>query len=191
MRLELFSDAVFAIIITIMVLELRPPVGHTVVDLQQLWPIALSYVLSFVYLIIYWNNHHHLMSALKHKPTAGIMWANSHLLFWLSLVPFSTAWLGESHGAMVPAFVYGLNLLLAACAYFILQNCIIKAQIRAHGTSTLARALGTDVKGKLSPLFYIAGTLAALRWPVMAYAFYVLVALMWIVPDRRLEKLDL
>lgn len=184
-RLELFSDAVFAIIITIMVLELRPPVGHELSDLVALWPIAISYVLSFVYLIIYWNNHHHLMSAMK-RPTAGIMWSNAHLLFWLSLIPFSTAWLGESHGAYAPALVYGINLLLAAIAYFILQSRIIKSQ---GSESPLQKALGNDIKGKLSPLFYVFGIVGSFFNPLIGYFWYVVVALMWIVPDRRIESL--
>ncbi len=184
-RLELFSDAVFAIIITIMVLELRPPLGHELFDLIHLWPIAVSYLLSFIYLIIYWNNHHHLMSAMK-RPTAGIMWSNAHLLFWLSLIPFSTAWLGESHGAVVPAFVYGINLLLAALAYFILQWRIILSE---GPEGRLKKALGNDIKGKLSPLFYIFGIIGSVFNPLIGYAWYVIVALMWIVPDRRIETL--
>jgi len=183
-RLEAFSDGVFAIIITIMVLELHAPEGGALADLYPLVPVIFSYILSFVYVIIYWNNHHHLLKAMM-RPSAGVMWANAHLLFWLSLIPFATAWLGESHGETVPAILYGVVLLAAAIAYFILQIRIVAA----HGAnSALARALGKDLKGKLSPVLYIVAILAAFVAPTLAYIIYAAVALMWIIPDRRIEK---
>lgn len=182
-RLELFSDAVFAIIITIMVLELRPPAGHEFRDLQFLVPVLGSYILSFLYLIIYWNNHHHLLKAMV-RPTAAIMWSNAHLLFWLSLVPFTTDWLGESHGTPAPAVLYGVVLLGAACAYVILQNNIIKA---CSKDSVLAKAIGKDVKGKISMALYAVAVIFAFRIPISSYILFAVVALMWIVPDRRIE----
>ncbi len=183
-RLELFSDAVFAIIITIMVLELHPPEGGELADLIPLMPIVLSYILSFFYLIIYWNNHHHLLKTMRHL-TAGIMWANAHLLFWLSLVPFVTAWLGESEGAHLPTLLYGAVMLAAACAYFILQRTIVAV----HGNdSALARALGNDIKGKISPALFILAIIFSFFAPVLSYLLYAAVPLLWIIPDRRLEK---
>jgi uncharacterized membrane protein len=183
-RLETFSDGVLAIIITIMVLELRVPHGSDLVTLRPLLPVFLTYVLSFIYLGIYWNNHHHLLKAGR-KMTAGIMWANLHLLFWLSLFPFVTGWMGENHFTAVPSALYGGVLLMAAIAYFILQNLIIKAYGRA---SKLAQAMGADVKGKLSPVLYALGIAASFYRPWIAGFIYTLVALIWLVPDRRLER---
>jgi uncharacterized membrane protein len=186
LRIEFFSDALFAIIITLMALELHPPEGHSVTDLFPLVPVLMSYTLSFVYLIIYWNNHHHLMRAIS-KPTGAIMWANAHLLFWLSLVPFSTAWLGQSGGEPMPALLYGVSLLCPAIAYVILQSAIIHAQGR-H--SQLKKALGRDIKGKISPVVYVLGIFSTFIAPVISYVLYAFVALLWIVPDQRLEGLE-
>ena len=191
-RLEAFSDGVLAIVITIMVLELRVPVaneGHvaTFSDLvdAHLVPVFLSYVLSFVYIAIYWNNHHHLMSTAAHV-SGSIMWANMHLLFWLSLVPFSTSWLGESHGAAAPAALYGVILLMAGLAYFVLSKMII----RQDGTDgTLARAVGRDRKGQASPVLYALAIGAAFVWTPLAYAIYVVVTALWLIPDKRIERL--
>ena len=183
-RLEAFSDGVLAIIITIMVLELRVPHGGTLAELQPLAPVLASYVLSFVYIGIYWANHHHMLH-LVHRVEGAMLWANLHLLFWLSLVPFTTAWVGENHFAPTPMAVYGLVLLMAAIAYFLLQRSIIAVQ---GPESSLRRALGKDWKGKLSPLFYLAAIPLAYvnRW--LSAAFYVAVALLWLVPDRRIER---
>jgi uncharacterized membrane protein len=183
-RLTAFSDGVIAIIITIMVLELKVPHGADLAALAKVLPVLLAYVLSFIYVAIYWNNHHHLLHTVS-KVTASILWANMHLLFWLSLIPFATGWSGENRGTKLPTAVYGASLLMAAIAYSILQAVII----RAHGgsESTLAKALGLDVKGKLSLLLYIAAIAAAFYRPWIAYAIYVVVALMWLVPDRRIE----
>ena len=183
-RLEAFSDGILAIIITIMVLDLRVPHGESLADLQPILPIFLSYVLSFVNLGIYWNNHHHLFTATK-KVDGAVMWANLHLLFWLSLVPFTTAWMGENHFASAPSAVYGMVLLMAAIAYFILLRCILRLE---GPESTIARAVGADWKGKLSPLFYLAAIPLAFVSPWISGALYVTVALMWIVPDRRIER---
>jgi uncharacterized membrane protein len=184
-RLEAFSDGVLAIVITIMVLELKVPHGSDFADLAPLLPIFLTYLLSFIYVGIYWNNHHHLLKAAR-RVTGGIMWANLHLLFWLSLFPFVTGWAGENHFTALPTALYGFVLLMAAIAYYILQGRII----RDHGRhSPLAQALGKDLKGKLSPLFYIAGMIGAFFNPAISACFYVAVALMWLVPDRRLEHL--
>ena len=184
-RLEAFSDGVLAIIITIMVLELRPPHGATLAALAPLLPVFLSYLLSFVYLGIYWSNHHHMLH-MTQRVTGGILWANLHLLFWLSLVPFATAWMGENALASATTALYGMVLLANAIAYVILQYVIIRSQ--GEG-SPLAAAIGGDRKGKLSPLLYVTGIVAALLgWPLVADAFYVLVALIWLVPDRRIER---
>jgi uncharacterized membrane protein len=184
-RLEAFSDAVIAILITIMVLELRIPHEADLEALGEVAPVFIVYVLSFVYLAIYWNNHHHLM-VLTDRINGKILWANVHLLFWLSLVPFTTGWMGENDFAKLPTTVYGIVLLLAAIAYFILQTAIISAQ---GPKSRLANALGRDLKGKVSPLLYIAGISSAYlnRW--IALGFYVVVALMWLIPDRRIESI--
>ena len=183
-RLEAFSDGVIAIIITIMVLELKVPHGSDLASLAPLLPVFLSYVLSFIYVGIYWNNHHHMLQA-AHKVSGSVLWANLHLLFWLSLFPFATAWMGENHFAPVPTAAYGLVLLMAAIAYWMLQQRIIA--VEGHD-SLLARATGSDFKGRLSPLFYIAGIGLAFVQPWLSCALYVLVALVWLVPDRRIES---
>ena len=183
-RLEAFSDGVLAILITIMVLELRVPHGSTLSALAPLTPVFASYVLSFVYLAIYWNNHHHMLH-VTHKVTGGILWANMHLLFWLSLVPFVTGWMGENHFEATPTAVYGVVLLMAALAYYLLQTRIIKAE---GPDSTLALAVGADWKGKLSPLLYITAIALAFLNQAVAQAIYVLVAIIWLVPDRRIER---
>lgn len=178
-----FSDGVIAIIVTIMVLELKVPHEASWVALSGLWPVFLSYVLSFIYVAIYWNNHHHLMHTCK-SVSGLILWANMHLLFWLSLIPFATAWMGENHFGQVPTALYGVALLMPAIAYFLLQTAIV----RQHGRNgELAQALGRDVKGKISPPLYLAGVAAAFFVPWVAYAIYVGVALMWLVPDKRIE----
>jgi uncharacterized membrane protein len=184
-RLEAFSDGVLAIIITIMVLELKVPHGDDLATLQALLPVFLSYVLSFVYVGIYWNNHHHLLHATQHI-SGGILWANLHLLFWLSLFPFATGWMGENHFAPVPTALYGFVLLMAALAYTLLQRSLI-----AHDPheALLAHAVGRDLKGKLSLLIYAVSIPTALylnHW--LAQLGFVLVALMWLVPDRRIER---
>ncbi len=183
-RLEAFSDGVIAIIITIMVLELRPPHGETFPTLKPLLPVFLSYVLSFIYIAIYWNNHHHMLHAC-HKVTGSVLWANLHLLFWLSLIPFTTAWMGENHYAEPPTALYGFVLLMAAIAYYILQSRIIATEGR---DSVLARAVGSDWKGKLSPVLYVFAILIAFGSHWASKAVYVLVALMWLVPDQRIER---
>ncbi|MEZ5104071.1 MAG: TMEM175 family protein [Draconibacterium sp.] len=184
-RIEAFSDGVIAIIITIMVLEIKVPHGEKFFDLIPLIPIFLSYVLSFVYLGIYWNNHHHMLQTVK-KINGGILWANLHLLFWLSLIPFVTGWMGENHFEKEPVALYGFILLMAAVAYFILQNLIIKA----HGKeSVLAKAIGRDIKGKISPVLYILGIIFSWINPWISGALYVFVALMWLIPDNRIEKI--
>jgi uncharacterized membrane protein len=182
-RLEAFSDGVLAIIITIMVLELKVPHGADLEALKPLLPVFLSYVLSFIYVGIYWNNHHHLLKACR-KVAGTIMWANLHLLFWLSLLPFATGWMGENHIAPLPTALYGVVLLCAAVAYYLLQNCILKNQ----GDSKLAVALGNDFKGKLSPLFYLAAIPAAFYHSWISACLYVCVALLWLIPDRRIER---
>jgi uncharacterized membrane protein len=183
-RLEAFSDGVLAIIITIMVLELKVPHGADVAALIPLIPVFLSYLLSFVYIGIYWNNHHHMLHA-THKVNGNILWANLHLLFWLSLVPFATGWMGENHFAAAPTALYGIPLLMAAIAYWILQRTIIASQ--GH-ESMLGAAIGTDIKGKLSPLLYLLAIGSAFINQWIADAIYVFVALIWLVPDRRIEK---
>ncbi|AMK77060.1 TMEM175 family protein [Methylomonas sp. BW4-1] len=183
-RLEAFSDGVLAIIITIMVLELKVPHTADINALIPLIPVLLSYVLSFVYVGIYWNNHHHLLHTCQ-KVTGSILWANLHLLFWLSLFPFTTAWMGENHFAAIPTMAYGVVLLMAAIAYILLQYLIIGSQ----GTnSLLKRAVGSDWKGKSSPLIYLIATLSTFWSPWLAQGLYVLVALLWLVPDRRIEN---
>ncbi|MBI1285634.1 MAG: DUF1211 domain-containing protein [Thiobacillus sp.] len=183
-RLEAFSDGVIAIIITIMVLELKVPHDATWEALAGLWPVFITYVLSFLYVGIYWNNHHHLLRAAS-SISSGTLWANLHLLFWLSLMPFTTGWMGENDFARLPTMLYGGNLLACAIAYHVMQ-----AQLtRHHGPdSALARALGGDMKGKISLLSYIVGTLlAAFTSPMLGFAAFVGVALLWLVPDRRME----
>jgi len=183
-RLAAFSDGVIAIIITIMVLELKAPHGADWLALRGLIPNFLSYALSFVYVAIYWNNHHHLLHTVT-RVDGLILWANSHLLFWLSLVPLTTAWMGEHYLAPAPTALYGVSLLLPAIAYYLLQ----KAITRRHGAdSTLAHALGRDIKGKISPFLYIAAIVLVSVSPWLSMALYTLVALMWLVPDRRIER---
>lgn len=183
-RLEAFSDGVIAIIITIMVLEMKTPHGEDLAALRPMVPVFISYVLSFVYVGIYWNNHHHLMQAAQ-KVNGSILWANLHLLFWLSLFPFVTGWMGENHFAPWPVAVYGMALLMAAVAYSILVSALLK--LHGHG-SPLAAALGRDLKGKLSILAYAAAIALSFveRW--LAVGLYVLVAVMWLIPDQRIEK---
>jgi uncharacterized membrane protein len=184
-RLAAFSDGVIAIIITIMVLELHVPHGDDWSALSKLWPIFLSYVLSFLYIAIYWNNHHHLLHAFK-QVNGRILWANTHLLFWLSLIPFATGWMGENNFAEVPTAVYGVALFMPAVAYYILQFTIIQSEGRASG---LARAIGSNFKGKISPILYGAAIGLAFIEPWIACGIYTFVALMWLVPDRRIEKI--
>ena len=183
-RLEAFSDGVIAIIITIMVLEMKVPHGSDWTALKPLLPVFLSYVLSFLYVGIYWNNHHHLLKACR-KVNAGILWANLHLLFWLSLFPFVTGWMGENHFTPLPTALYGTVLLFAALAYYILQGRIIAEQGR---NSKLAASLGKDWKGKVSLALYGVGIVTSVFQPWLAGGIYVLVALMWLVPDKRLER---
>ena len=184
-RLEAFSDGVLAIIITIMVLELQVPHASDLASLRPLIPVATCYVLSFVYLGIYWNNHHHMLHVTR-RVNGRILWANLHLLFWLSLIPFVTGWMGENNFAPVPTAAYGVVLLLAAIAYFVLQHAIISSQ---GPQSVLRAAIGADWKGKLSPVCYAAAILAALVWPVVAGVIYAGVAVLWLVPDRRIERM--
>jgi uncharacterized membrane protein len=183
-RLEAFSDGVLAIIITIMVLELKVPHAVELAALKPVLPVLLSYVLSFIYLGIYWNNHHHLFQATE-QVSGGILWANLHLLFWLSLFPFTTAWMGENHLAAIPTAIYGFVLLMAAIAYYVLQRTIIAKEGRE---SLLARAVGRDWKGKLSPLLYLAAIPIAFVSPWIAGGLYVLAALIWLIPDPRIER---
>lgn len=182
-RVEAFSDGVIAIIITIMVLEMKVPHGNTLAALGPLLPVFLSYVLSFIYIGIYWNNHHHMLHTTRHV-TGGILWANLHLLFWLSLFPFATGWMGENHFAPIPIALYGFVLFMAALAYRLLQHTIIASQ---GPNSLLAKAIGHDTKGKLSPLLYAIAIITAFSEPGIAIAIYASVALMWLVPDRRIE----
>jgi uncharacterized membrane protein len=184
-RLEAFSDGVLAILITIMVLEFNIPQRPELSALIPVIPAVLSYVLSFIYLGIYWNNHHHLMHTVKYV-TGDILWANLHLLFWLSLVPFATGWMGENHFAPTPMALYGIILLMAAIAYYILQTRIVKD----HGPdSVLAKAIGKDLKGKISPILYVIGIGSSLFSPWVAGGLYVLVAFIWLVPDKRIEMI--
>jgi uncharacterized membrane protein len=183
-RLAAFSDGVIAVIITIMVLELKAPHDVSLSSLKETAPVFLSYVLSFIYVAIYWNNHHHFFYLVA-RVSGVMLWANLHLLFWLSLIPFATNWMGEHPASPVPTAVYGVVLLMAAIAWYVLQTVIIRAQ---GSESALARALGQDVKGKLSSLFYLAGILLAFVDARLSDAIYALVALMWLVPDRRIER---
>jgi uncharacterized membrane protein len=184
-RLEAFSDGVIAIIITIMVLELKVPHGETISSLAPLIPVFLSYVLSFVYVGIYWNNHHHMLNTCK-KVTGPILWANLHLLFWLSLFPFVTGWMGENHFASAPSAIYGVVLLMAAVAYFTLQQFIIASQ---GPDSLLKKAIGNDWKGKASPLIYLISIPIAFWSHWVSQGLFVFVALIWLVPDRRIENI--
>jgi uncharacterized membrane protein len=183
-RLEAFSDGVIAIIITIMVLEMKVPHGESIDSLRPLVPIFLSYVLSFVYVGIYWNNHHHMLQASR-KISGAVLWANLHLLFWLSLFPFATGWMGENHFASMPSALYGMVLLMAAIAYWVLQQTIIAVE---GPTSVLKTAVGGDWKGKLSPFVYVVAIASTFWVHWVAQALYVLVALVWLIPDRRIER---
>ena len=183
-RLEAFSDGVIAIIITIMVLELKVPHGHTWADLEPKWPVFLSYILSFVYVGIYWNNHHHLLHTTP-RITGRVLWPNLHLLFWLSLIPFVTGWMGENHFAALPTALYGVVLLAAAIAFFILQHALIACQ---PAGSALSRAVGRDLKGKISPVLYAAAIPLAFLSPIVAGVLYAAVAILWLIPDRRIER---
>jgi uncharacterized membrane protein len=183
-RLEAFSDGVIAILITIMVLEMKVPSGEHLEALAPVLPVFLSYVLSFVYLGIYWNNHHHMLHTVR-RVTGPMLWANLHLLFWLSLVPFTTHWMGANHFASLPTALYGAVLLMAGVAYYVLQQLIIASQ---GPDSLLKRAVRGDWQGKSSPLIYLAAILIAFWSPRTAQALYILVALIWLVPDRRIER---
>jgi uncharacterized membrane protein len=183
-RVEAFSDGVIAIIITIMVLELKVPHGETLSDLASLTPVLLSYVLSFVNVGIYWNNHHHMLHVTE-RVTGGILWANLHLLFWLSLVPFATGWMGQNHFAAAPTALYGVPLFMAGLAYLILQQMIVRSQ----GTdSVLAEALGADFKGKISSVLYLLAIGSAFVNQWIADFLYVFIAAIWVIPDRRIER---
>jgi uncharacterized membrane protein len=185
-RLEAFSDGVVAILITIMVLELKVPQGHDLAALRPMLPVFLAYVLSFIYLGIYWNNHHHMLHVVE-RINGPILWANLHLLFWLSLVPVATHWMGEAHGAPVPTALYGVNLLMAAVAWTILKNAIV-----AHEGpgSKLAKAMGDDRKGRMSLALYLAAIPLAFVHTIISQALFLVVALMWLRPDRRIEALE-
>ena len=183
-RIEAFSDGVIAIIITIMVLELKVPEAVGPSELKPLLPVFLNYVLSFIYVGIYWNNHHHMFHSTK-QVTGGMMWANLHLLFWLSLIPFTTAWVGQNHLAEIPTATYGFVLLMAAIAYYILQRTIIAQQ---GPGSILAKAIGADWKGKISPVCYLSAIPLAFVNPTISMVLYVFVALLWLIPDRRIER---
>jgi TMEM175 potassium channel family protein len=183
-RLTAFTDGVIAVIITIMVLELRAPRGTDLHALLELWPSFLSYLLSFIYVGLYWNNHHHFFQ-LTPLVNGAILWANLHLLFWLSLVPFATSWVDESGFAAGPAAAYGVVLLMCAIAFYILERVIVHAQGK---DSPLEKAIGRDLKGKLSPILYLSGVALAFYAPAISYALYALVAAMWLVPDRRVEN---
>jgi len=183
-RLLAFSDGVIAVIITIMVLELKAPHGAEWADLAKVWPTLLSYVMSFVYIAIYWNNHHHLLHLLE-KVNGAILWANMHLLFWLSLVPFATDWMGENHFAALPVAVYGAALAMPAVAFYVLGRTIIAFE---GPGSELAKAIGDDIKARVSILIYLVGIATALWQPVIACALYAVVAVIWFVPDRRIEE---
>lgn len=183
-RLEAFTDGVIAIIITIMVLEIKVPHGESLNQLLPLWPKFISYVLSFLYVGIYWNNHHHTMQAVK-SVNSTVLWTNLHLLFWLSLLPFSTGWMGENHFAQQPTMIYGINLLMAAIAYYIWARSIVAH----HGKdSDIAHAFGADIKGKLSLVMYALGIGFTFIQPWLGFSVFVVVALMWLVPDRRMHQ---
>jgi uncharacterized membrane protein len=183
-RLETFSDGVIAIIITIMVLEIKVPHGNDFQALKPLLPVILSYLLSFIYLAIYWNNHHHLFHTIE-KVSGGILWANLHLLFWLSLIPFTTGWMGENHFAPAPMALYGLVLLMCAIAYWLLQHFLMANHDQ---NDILARAVGKDLKGKISPVLYLLAIPSAFIHPLISGSIYIFVALMWLIPDRRIER---
>jgi len=182
-RLEAFSDGVLAIIITIMILEIKVPIGIDVISLKPLIPIFLSYVLSFIYIGIYWNNHHHMLHTVKHV-SGDILWANLHLLFWLSLIPFVTGWIGENHFAKAPMILYGIILLMSALAYFLLQS----RRIKNHGSeSVLSKAIGNDLKGKISPILYLIAIGFCFTSTLIGGIIYIVVAIIWLVPDKRIE----
>ena len=183
-RLEAFSDAVIAIILTIMVLEIKVPHAADLAALKPLLPVVLSYLLSFIYLAIYWNNHHHMFHTIE-RVSGGVLWANMHLLFWLSLIPFTTGWVGENHFAAAPMALYGVVLFMCAVAYFILQSLLI-AKHDHH--DLLARAVGKDLKGKISPVLYLIAIPSAYVHPLISGSIYILVALMWLIPDTRIER---
>ena len=182
-RLTAFTDGVLAVIITIMVLEMKPPHGAGVADLIALWPVFSSYVLSFVYVAIYWNNHHHFFHLVE-TVDGAVLWANMHLLFWLSMVPFATAWMGENHFAPAPTALYGVALLMSAVAWYLMQTVIIRQQ---GPGSPLRGAIGRDLKGKLSPILYLTGIVLAFVSTTVSDLIYLGVALMWLIPDRRIE----
>ena len=183
-RMEAFSDGMIAIFITVMVLEMKVPHAPDLASLAPLVPVFLTYVLSYIYLGIYWNNHHHMLHATR-LVTGAVLWANLHLLFWLSLIPFTTGWMGENHFTPIPTAAYGVVLFMSAVAYWGLQQTII----RQHGAGELLqRAVGTDWKGKLSPVLYLTAIVLAFAWPPVSLAIYVAVALLWLVPDRRIER---
>lgn len=183
-RLEAFSDGVLAIIITIMVLEMKVPHGVFWHSLQPLFPVFVSYVLSFIYIGIYWNNHHHMMHAVK-QVNGKTLWANMHLLFWLSLIPFVTGWMGENNFATLPVALYGVVLLMAAIAYYLLAHLLVGLEGK---DSTLAQAFGKDWKGKISPIVYAAGIGLSFIRPWLGFAMYIIVAVIWFIPDKRIEK---
>ena len=182
-RLTALTDGVVAVIITIMVLELKPPHDADLAALAGLWPTFLSFVLSFIYVAIYWNNHHHFFRLVPHV-SGGVMWANLNLLFWLSLIPFTTAWMDEHNFAPVPVAAYGGSLLMCALSWYVMQAAIMHAQGEA---SVLRQAIGRDLKGKLSPFVYLAGMMLAFVWPIASYALYAALAAVWLIPDRRVE----
>ena len=183
-RLEAFSDGVIAIIITIMVLELKVPHGDDLNSLKPIFPVFLSYILSFINIGIYWNNHHHMMHIVQHV-NGKVLWANAHLLFWLSLIPFTTAWMGENHFTTWPVALYGIILLMAGAAYYILARSLI----RLHGkNSTIAKAIGKDRKGIISEVFYFVGIVLAFINPWIGLSSYFIVTAIWLIPDRRIEK---
>jgi uncharacterized membrane protein len=183
-RLEAFSDGVLAIIITIMVLEMKVPHGDTLASLKPLLPVFLSYILSFTYVGIYWNNHHHMMQSVKHV-NGKILWANTILLFWLSLVPFSSGWMGENHFSLVPVVLYGINMLMCAISYYILSQILVKV----HGkNSALANAVGKDKKGMVSLIIYVLGIGLSFIQPLIGFSLYIVVAVIWFIPDKRIEK---
>lgn len=183
-RLEAFSDGVIAIIITIMVLELRIPDSDSLAALTPLWPVLMSYVFSFIYVGIYWNNHHHMLSAVS-KINGKVLWANLHLLFWLSLIPFTTAWMGENRFTHWPVALYGVVLMMSAFAYIILATLLMKLEGRE---SKITKAFGRDWKGKLCVMLYIVAIISAFRIPAISLGIYMLVALIWVVPDMRIER---
>jgi len=184
-RLEAFSDGVLAIIITIMVLEMKVPHGNDLVSLEPLIPVFISYILSFIYLGIYWNNHHHMMHTVQ-EVSAGVLWANMHLLFWLSLIPFVTGWMGENHFDSIPVALYGFVLLMAAIAYWILQGRILH---KYGEQSILAKAIGKDLKGKISPALYVIAIMSAYYSSWIAGGIYALVAFIWLIPDKRIDRI--